>query len=50
MFLEEELKHVRSKDEEQSVVMTLLIRFMLETQGSLDFDKTVRLLIEHGVI
>jgi hypothetical protein len=30
LFLEEELKGVRTKDEEQNVVMTLLIKFMLE--------------------
>ena len=30
LFLEEELKHVRSKEEENKVVMEMLIKFMLE--------------------
>lgn len=30
LFLEEELKHVRSKEEENKIVMDMLIKFMLE--------------------
>ena len=30
LFLEEELKHVRSKEEEDKIVMAMLIKFMLE--------------------
>ena len=50
LFLEEELMNIKTKEEEKKVVMTLIIKFLLETQNSIDFDKTVRLLIENGVI
>jgi hypothetical protein len=50
LFLEEELMNIKTKEEEKKVVMTMIIKFLLETQNSIDYDKTVRLLIENGVI
>lgn len=49
LFLEEQLKHVQSKEEEQKVVMAMLVQFMLELQNCLDTDKAIRILIENSV-
>jgi hypothetical protein len=44
--LEEHLEGVKSEEEEKLVVQTYLNDFLMSTQDAIDFDRTIRILID----
>ena len=49
IFLETQFKNVKSKDEEMIILNDYLKNFLMKAQDCVDFDKTVKHLIENNL-
>ena len=49
IFLESQFKNVKSKSEEMQIINDYLKNFLMKVQECIDFDKTVKHLIEKNI-